>query len=145
MIYAMFFLLFTGVAIGSEADIQGSWTTPGDKSKIELYNCDDKICGKIAWLKEPLYPADDPGGSGGKQKIDRKNPERELQDRPLLGLNILQGFRPDGENKWVGGTVYDPDNGKTYKCKMKLKDPNTLEVRGYIGISLFGRTSVWTR
>jgi len=145
MVYVLLLLLYTGVAIGSQTDVLGPWNTPGNKSKIELYNCDDMICGKIVWLKEPLYPADDPGGSGGKQKTDRNNPEKELQDRALLGLNILQGFKPDGEGKWAGGTVYDPDNGKTYKCKIKMKDPDTLEVRGYIGISLLGRTSVWTR
>jgi uncharacterized protein (DUF2147 family) len=144
-VYALIFLLFTGVASASETDILGTWYTPENKSKVDLYNCANSICGKIVWLQAPLYPDDDPEGSGGKPKVDRNNPEKSLQGRPILGLNILQGFKPSGENKWGGGTVYDPDNGKTYKCKITLKDSNTLEVRGYIGISLIGRTSVWTR
>lgn len=145
MVFPLILLLFSGVASGSQADILGTWHTPDNKSKVDLYKCADRICGKIIWLKAPLYPADDPEGAGGKPKVDRKNPEKGLQGRPILGLNILQGFKPSGENKWDGGTVYDPDNGKTYKCKITLKDSNTLEVRGYIGISLIGRTSVWTR
>jgi len=59
-------------------------------------------------------------------------------------LDIVWGFKYKGKNRWVKGKIYDPDNGKTYSCKMKLVD-NELKVRGFIGISLFGRTTVWTK
>jgi uncharacterized protein (DUF2147 family) len=62
-----------------------------------------------------------------------------------LGSVILSNFVHAGGNKWEDGKIYDPNNGKKYSCNMKLKDNNTLEIRGYIGISLFGRTEVWTR
>jgi uncharacterized protein (DUF2147 family) len=61
-----------------------------------------------------------------------------------LGLIILRDFKHD-DGEWTGGRIYDPQNGKDYKCFMKLKDNKTLNVRGYIGISLLGRTEVWTR
>ncbi len=61
-----------------------------------------------------------------------------------MGLLILKGFRFDGK-QWVDGTIYDPDNGKTYKCNITMQDKNTLFVRGYIGISAIGRTTTWKR
>ena len=65
------------------------------------------------------------------------------QGNPIIGLNLVNGFVYQGKNKWGDGTIYDPDNGKTYSCKMTLMEDNTLKVRGFIGISLIGRTQVW--
>ena len=133
-------------AFSDEADnILGMWLTAEGKSKVEIYKCSDKYCGKIVWLKIPQYPLDDPQGMGGKDKVDRENPDGGLKTRPLLGINVIQGFIYDGESEWDDGTIYDPRNGKTYNCKMTLTDENTLEVRGYVGLPLFGRTAVWTR
>jgi len=67
-----------------------------------------------------------------------------LRNRPIIGLKILSGFEKEGDNKYVDGTIYDPKNGKTYSCKMTYKG-KTLDIRGYIGISLLGRTTVWER
>lgn len=79
-----------------------------------------------------------------KEKLDAKNPDEEKRSRNLIGLTILEGFKyKDG--RWTGGTIYDAKSGKTYSAKMKLDDKETLNLRGYIGISLFGRTSKWTR
>ena len=80
----------------------------------------------------------------GKPILDKNNPDAGKQTRPVLGLVILTGFRFDTD-AWDDGDVYDPEKGKTYSCTMTLKDKNTLKVRGYIGISLIGRTEVWTR
>ena len=60
-------------------------------------------------------------------------------------MDLSAGFEPKGEGKWRGGTIYDPRDGKTYKCAMSLKPDGTLEVRGYVGLALFGKTVVWTR
>ena len=76
---------------------------------------------------------------------DDLNPDPTLRNRPLFGLTIMQGFKPDGNGKWKNGRIYDPNSGKTYKCKLNLVDANTLEVRGYIGFALMGRTEVWIR
>jgi uncharacterized protein (DUF2147 family) len=128
-----------------EDKILGLWKTPGNDCKIEIFKGGIKYCGRIVWLKEPLYPADDVGGMAGRPVVDRENPNPNLRSRPLIGLQLIEGFTYIGKNVWGKGTIYDPDNGKTYKCKMILSDPNRLEVRGFIGIPLLGATSIWTR
>ncbi|MEO1367538.1 MAG: DUF2147 domain-containing protein, partial [Acidobacteriota bacterium] len=60
-------------------------------------------------------------------------------------MRILEGFEAEGDGEWSGGTIYDPNNGKTYSCTLELEGADTLKVRGYIGVSLFGRTERWTR
>ncbi|HRZ83632.1 MAG TPA: DUF2147 domain-containing protein, partial [Candidatus Hydrogenedentes bacterium] len=76
---------------------------------------------------------------------DRENPDKSLRDRPIQGLVFMTGFKFDGDGKWKGGKVYDAESGKTYSCKMTLKDRDTLEIRGYIGVSLLGRNQTWKR
>lgn len=85
-------------------------------------------------------------GGANPDRRDVHNPDPKLRDRKLLGALIMWGFKPDNEEKtkWVGGQIYDPDNGKTYDCKLRLED-GKLRIRGYVGISWFGRTTVWTR
>jgi uncharacterized protein (DUF2147 family) len=139
-------LLLVSFAFAADEDkILGLWNTPENDCKIEIYKCGNKYCGRIAWLKEPLYPADDEGGMADKPIVDRENPSPDLRARPLIGLQLMEGFTYIGKNVWEKGTIYNPDNGKTYKCKMTLSAPDRLEVRGFIGISLFGGTSIWTR
>lgn len=77
--------------------------------------------------------------------MDENNPDANLKNQPVIGLHILKDFVFDGEDEWNSGTVYDPDNGKTYKCYMQLETPDKLKVRGYIGFSLLGRTEYWKR
>ena len=80
-------------------------------------------------------------------KTDIENPDEGLRDRAILGLEILSGMKYEGNGTWGGGTIYDPVNGKTYSASMSLDGPDdeTLDLRGYIGISLFGRTTGWRR
>lgn len=86
-----------------------------------------------------------PGGDDPDRR-DVKNPDPALRDRKLLGANILWGFRPDNDEKtkWKDGKIYDPGNGKTYSCNLELKE-GELHIRGFVGIPLFGRTTVWKR
>ena len=140
------FILAASFVSGAEADgILGLWNTPDNDSKIEIFKCGDKYCGRIAELKEPNYTADDKDGIPGQPILDRQNPNPALRTLPLLGLPLMQGFTYSGGNVWEGGMIYNPDNGKSYQCKITLSAPNRLEVRGFIGFSLFGRTSVWSR
>ncbi len=76
--------------------------------------------------------------------MDMNNPDQALQTRPELGLELLKDFTFDGDDVYEDGTIYDPKSGKTYSCKMTING-NSLKIRGYVGISLFGRTEVWTR
>lgn len=128
---------------GEEADILGVWTTANAKSVVEISQCDAGLCGRIISLKEEVYPADDK--MAGQKKVDRNNPDESKQSNPIVGLQILKGFTFDGDDVWEDGEIYDPNNGKTYKCKMTMVDKNNLKVRGYIGFALLGRTTEWTR
>lgn len=85
------------------------------------------------------------GDSVNRPKTDVNNPDPMLRSRPLIGLELFEGFRYDGDGEWSGGTIYDPNNGKTYSCKLKLIGPDRLKVRGFIGISLIGRSETWKR
>ncbi|MGE5626030.1 MAG: DUF2147 domain-containing protein [Bacillota bacterium] len=139
-------LLISAPAQADDADgVLGQWLTADGKARVEVVKDGDSYDGKIVWLKEPVYPADDKKGMGGETKIDRENPDKTLQNRPILGLPLIQGFKYDGGNVWVDGSIYDPESGKTYSCKMTLMMDGRLKVRGYVGISLFGRTEIWTR
>jgi uncharacterized protein (DUF2147 family) len=126
------------------SDILGVWKTETGEAKVEIYLCGAKICGRIIWLKNPVY-TDRRDGKVGTPVIDRKNHDPALKSRPILDLRILEGFTAEGENTWANGTCYDPKSGNTYRGKIHLVAPDRLELRGYIGIPLFGRTSVWTR
>jgi len=118
-------------------DIIGIWLNANGQAQIQIYKEGNKYFGKIYWLK-------DPNNAKGTPKLDANNPDDALKTKPLLGAVLLRNFVYD-DGEWNSGRIYDPQNGKDYKCYIKLKDPKTLSLRGYIGISLLGRTEVWTR
>lgn len=127
-----------------ESEVLAEWLVESGDARVEIYKAADGTYeGRLCWLKEPEYPAGDP--EAGKPRRDRDNPDKALRDRPMQGLVFMTGFRYDGDGKWKGGKVYDAENGKTYSCKMTLKDRETLEIRGYIGVSLLGRNQTWKR
>lgn len=148
---ALLLLPMTGRADDGADALLGRWSTENDASNVELSRCGEKYCGKIVWLKEPLYTEINPDTGkkdpeAGKTVHDRENPDKALQSRPLVGMPMLEGFSYEGDGEWEGGTIYDPKNGKTYKCIIKLTDGGkTLKVRGYIGVSFIGRTTLWKR
>ena len=117
--------------------IIGRWLTQPKDAVVEITREGDKYVGNIVWLKEP-------NDDDGSPVVDAENPDRRLQDRPVLGLRILRDFQFDG-NRWVDGRIYDPASGNDYRCRMSLEDDGTLRVRGFVGIAAFGRTEVWTR
>jgi uncharacterized protein (DUF2147 family) len=127
----------TGVNAQVKADdITGIWLTHGDKpARIQIYKSGARYYGKIIFLQFPT--------ENGKPLADKNNPDKAQQARPVLGLEILNGFAFD-KDEWNEGHIYDPESGKTYSCTLSLKDPHTLKVRGYVGISLLGRTEIWT-
>ena len=125
--------------------VLGSWLTADGKAKVEIVKHGEVYDGSIVWLKEPNYPADDKQGMGGKPKVDRENPDKALQTRPIVGLPLISGFKYAGDSVWSDGHIYDPESGKLYSCKMTLMMDGSLKVRGYVGISLFGRTEIWTK
>ncbi|MBW1644254.1 MAG: DUF2147 domain-containing protein [Deltaproteobacteria bacterium] len=117
--------------------ILGEWYTEGNKSAVKIYKSDSLYYGKIIWLKEPK-------NKEGKDKVDTKNPDESLRTRKIIGLNLVWGFQYKNRNKWANGKIYDPRSGKTYSCEMKLEG-DKLNVRGYLGFSFLGKTTVWTK
>jgi|SRR5208282_3712509 len=126
-------------------DILGVWHNQERDAKIEIYKCGEEYCGRIVWLKEPVYPVGDSHGRAGQPRLDDNNSDPGLRNRPIAGLKIMNGFIFDGKNQWQRGTVYDPKNGNTYKGKMSLATPDALHLRGYVLFPIFGRTAAWTR
>ena len=119
---------------------EGYWRTAGGDGIIEIARCgaDDTLCGKIAWFR---IDPDDPNPQG----LDLKNPDPSRRSRSLCGLTFMYGFKPAAPSQWDGGAVYDAESGKTYNATMTLRPDGKLDLHGYIGISLFGRSEIWTR
>jgi uncharacterized protein (DUF2147 family) len=124
------------VAVASDVKqsrIIGTWLTQGKDGIIQI--------------------AEVPGGTyegrivGGNQpgRLDAKNPDSALRARPLRGAVILRDLHYDGDGKWSGGAIYEPDTGRTYKCLVELAAPDAIKVHGYIGIALLGKSQLWTR
>ena len=136
------FLILASAYLSAQADkVVGFYLTAKASSQVEIYNgTDGKYYGKISWLEEP--------NEDGKPKVDDENPDPDLQKRPILGLPLMQGFEYNkNEKQWENGTIYDPDNGKTYDCYMWFEDdPRTLYMRGFVmGMRFLGRSSAWTK
>ncbi len=136
---ALALLVFTqtGVAQTQKTAIVGTWLNEEKVAKIEIYQHGEKFFGKIVWLKEP--------NENGRPKTDQNNPDKAKHKTPILGLQILKDFEFTGKSTWENGTIYDPKNGKTYSCYLILQPDKTLKVRGYVGVSMLGRTTIWTR
>ena len=123
---------FSSVANSNADQILGEWISEPRDGKIVIFKQGDKYFGKITWGKTP-----------GKKDVN--NPDPKLRTREIVGTVILKDFVFDGE-AWENGTIYDPHSGKTYDCILKVKDNNKkLDIRGYIGTPMFGRTATWSR
>ena len=139
--------LFVGVLISSFScfasdnpdAIVGVWKTGEGTAMVKIYKNGNKYQGRVVWLKEPIDP------ETGKPKLDKNNEDASVKSKPVLGLINIWGFEYKSESLWEGGNIYDPKNGNTYSSTMRLINGNTLEVRGFIGVSLIGRTDTWTR
>ena len=114
----------------------GVWRN--EDATFEIFENQGKLSGKIIALKEPHTPE-------GKEKLDVHNPDPSKRERPIVGLVFMSGFSRKNDARWEDGTIYDPKTGNTYFGSMELEGPETIKVRGFIGISLIGRTDVWTR
>ncbi len=114
----------------AQTDILDVWNT-GRGGFVKIYECGDKLCGELVASEEP-------------DKMDVNNPDPSKRDEKLIGHNILSGFTKTKDNVWKKGKIYNPNSGKYYKAKLTLEG-DQLKVRGYKGISLFGKTVEWTR
>jgi uncharacterized protein (DUF2147 family) len=138
---AVLLLISIAAAIGAAPNSapEGYWLTEKHDGVIEIFRCaGDMLCGKLAWFR--IKP-DDPN----PQALDLKNPDPAKRSQSLCGLVFMTGFRPVAADRWEDGTIYDPDSGNTYHGTMQLRAGGTLDLHGYIGISLIGRSEIWTR
>jgi uncharacterized protein (DUF2147 family) len=133
----MFAALAGFEARSQQSPVMGRWVSESGAAAIEIYSCDDRLCGKLVWGKEPTR--------NGVPAMDDKNPDPALRTRPLCGLVMLGDFRTLGDNRWGDGWIYNPENGKTYRATITLKSTDVLHLRGYVGIPLLGETQTWTR
>jgi len=112
--------------------IIGKWLTNDKSVKVHIFKHKGKYYGKLVWGQE-------------KNRKDTLNPDEKLRSRYLLNAVILHNFVYDNDGTWSDGTIYDPKSGKTYSSYLSLQTRNTLEVRGYMGINILGKTSTWSR
>jgi len=133
------FLAASGAAAQSPTAV-GLWQTVNESGQrealVRITEVDGELRGHVVAVFSPPAPSANPRC---------EECPGELKDKPVVGLQILSGLRWDGE-RYSGGRILDPDNGTIYRCTLRLVDQNRkLEVRGFIGISLFGRTQTWLR
>lgn len=117
---------------------EGLWLTQNQRSVIKVDKCgedENELCGSIHWIIE-----------GGMQ-TDSKNPDPELKGQKMCGLEIMRDLRQSSQNGnyWLDGEIYKADDGDVYNAKVQITSPNTMTLRGYRGISLFGKSQNWTR
>jgi uncharacterized protein (DUF2147 family) len=134
-------LTVIGVMLAASAafaqDVIGKWKLENGSAVVEVYQSGDTYNGKIVWLQNPTE-------ADGTPSKDTNNPDPSLRQRQLIGLNMLSGLKKSG-NEYTGGKIYDPANGKTYNCSMKVEG-NVLKVRGSLDKKgLLGRTMDWFR
>ena len=136
------FAFFNSFAQSVKADdIIGVWLNEDKDAHVEIYKENGKYFGKIIWL---LHPNED---NATTPNLDDKNQDESLRSRPIMGLKLLTDFVFDGDDEWEDGKIYDPKSGKTYSCYIEFYNDNKseLKVRGFIGVSLIGKTTYWTR
>ena len=138
-LFMMFVFCFVPCPYGSahdpllEADrLLGVWLAES-KDQVRVYKEVGKYFGK--GVEAPA----------NKGRLDAKNPDERLRNRRLADVVILKNFEYMGKDRWGKGTIYDPNNGKTYRCTITMKSDNEIKVRGFIGVSLLGRTEIWPR
>ena len=131
------FALIMPFAAALAQDVIGKWKLEDGTAIVEVYKNGDSFNGKIVWLQNPSE-------ADGTPAKDTNNPDKNLRSREIMGLNMLSGLKKTG-NEYYGGKIYDPGNGKTYNCSMKVEG-DVLKVRGSLDKKgLIGRTMDWFR
>jgi uncharacterized protein (DUF2147 family) len=128
---------FADAAAADELSPFGRWLTEDRQGVVEIYPCGRELCGKVVWEAEPF--------ANGAPTVDDKNPDPSLRGRSICNLQIMNGFKAKSPAEWVDGAIYEPQSGKTYSAELTVSDAATMKLRGYVGMSLFGSTEVWTR
>lgn len=144
---ASLFALLPAAAAGelSGDSIVGDWMVESQDAIVAIRRVGNEYVGSLAWLKDATYDAADGSAFAGRPLMDHQNPDKSKRARPLLGLPLLGGLRYEGRGRWDGGMVYNVEDGRNYRCQVTITDPAKLQLRGYLGLPLFGSTTHWTR
>ena len=122
------------------AGVLGEWATQGHSARVNIQPCQgasEKMCGTITWLWDPV-------DGQGRPVVDAKHPDTARRGQPLIGLEMLAGFKPGPVvGSWVEGQIYNPEDGRTYNSRMKLRSPEVLEVEGCVLV--FCTRQIWRR
>jgi uncharacterized protein (DUF2147 family) len=122
--------------IALAVDPIGTWLTDEGTATVRVIDCGGALCATFISLKDPNDP------KTGRPKVDSNNVDAGKRNRPIIGLQILTGLRPQGANKW-SGQIYNPEDGKTYDATVVLESPNVLKVQGCV--LFICETRTWTR
>jgi len=131
-------LCLVATAAADPKDVFGTWLTQSGTAHVAITDCGDgSPCGRVVWID----PASLEPGVTPETAVDRNNADPALRDQPVLGLTMLSDF-DERRGDWRGGTIYDPEAGKSYGSRLKRTEDGTLEVKGCIGPIC--QTQVWT-
>lgn len=119
-------------------DIAGVWVKDDGAFKVRIEKIADKYYGKILWLEQPL-------DKDGKPKKDIYNPDPKLRDNSIIGLTVLKSLKYERDGQWEDGELYDLESGKSYDCKITLRDKNRAEMRAYMTFSFLGKSFFFNR
>jgi uncharacterized protein (DUF2147 family) len=126
-----------GTAVSAEVP-DGAWFIEGSGAAIQIFDCSGRLCGRIVWLRTARDAA-------GRLASDKKNPDPAFRQRLLCGLTILQGLQREGLDHWNSGSLYNPNDGETYRVSAELRSADVFVARIYLGVPLFGETKTLLR
>src|SRR5712691_7328877 len=115
----------------------GVWLSADGRVKVRVTDCNEALCGRVVWLKEPIDP------QTHRPRTDKLNPDVNKRDRPMLGLQVVKGLKPIGANKW-SGPIYNADEGHTYNVNLTLISATKLALEGCI-LGVFCKVQTWKR
>ena len=127
-----------GVAVLAMVPADGVWLIDGTGAAVQIFDCSGLLCGRIIWLEKARDTA-------GRLARDDKNPDPIFRQRALCGLTVLQGLQPAGLDHWNSGSLYNPDDGQTYRISAELRSADVFVARVYPGVLLFGETKTLLR
>jgi uncharacterized protein (DUF2147 family) len=127
--------LFATTSLALADDPSGTWRLDSGKITVKVRQCGGELCANIVGLKEPTY-------KDGTPKVDRHNENPALRNRPLMGLAVLSGMKPNGDNSWKG-SIYNADDGRTYSATMSLNG-QVMKLRGCVA-GIFCKTNTFNK
>ena len=133
---ALTFFMAKGYAQNNPDAILGKWESTEKNLIVEVYKQDNDFKAKVLWFYDP-----DDTITPIEQRLDINNPDLQLRDRKIIGLDVLSGLVYNAkQNKWTGGKIYDSSSGKTWDANVWLTSPEALRVRGFYLVRWFGKT-----